>query len=122
MASLAVALPLSIDSGDGFTMIKSLKPLLKQNLKMLLLTIPGERVMDPEFGAGLPRFLFEGFNDAVYGEIEFAIRDQTQKYIPHIKINSISFDPGGIDRNILGIAIRYSIPNIGIKDLLQFTI
>jgi len=122
MASLAVALPLSIDSGDGFTMIKDLKTLIKQNLKMLLLTIPGERVMDPEFGAGLPRFLFENFGNVAYGEIEFTIREQTKKYLPHVKINTVSFDSTDVDRNTLGITINYSIPNIGIRDLLEFTI
>jgi phage baseplate assembly protein W len=122
MSSLAVKLPLTLDSGDGFTMIKDLKTLIKQNFKMLLLTVPGERVMQPDFGAGLKRFLFESFSQTSYGEIEFAIRDQTSKYMPHIIINSISFNEGGIDRNRLGISINYSIPNIGVRDLLEFTI
>ncbi len=61
MASLAVKLPLTPDSGDGFTMIKGLRALIKQNFKMLLLTIPSERVMEPEFGVGLKRFLFQNF-------------------------------------------------------------
>ena len=122
MASLAVKLPLSLDSGDGFTMIKSLKVLIKQNFKMLLLTMPGERVMQPEFGAGLKRFLFQNYGEISYGEIEFAIRDQTKKYLPHVKINNISFDAANIDTNTLSITINYSIPNIGAKDLLKFTI
>tara|TARA_R110002020_G_scaffold133219_9_gene297250 strand:- start:476 stop:844 length:369 start_codon:yes stop_codon:yes gene_type:complete len=122
MASLAVKLPITPDSGDGFTMIKSLKALMRQNLKMLLLTMPGERVMEPEFGAGLKRFLFQNYGEISYGEIEFAIRDQTQKYLPHIKINNVSFDGSNIDTNTLGITINYSIPNIGVRDLLKFTI
>jgi len=40
MSSLAVALPLTTDSIDGFVMIRSLKVLIKQNLKMLILTNP----------------------------------------------------------------------------------
>ncbi len=78
--------------------------------------------MQPDFGAGLKRFLFESFIQTSYVEIEFAIRDQTSKYMPHIIINSISFNEGGIDRNRLGISINYSIPNIGVRDLLEFTI
>jgi len=38
MASYSVALPLELDDGDGFVMIKSIKKLIRQNLKMLLLT------------------------------------------------------------------------------------
>jgi len=123
MSSLAVALPLAPDSGDGFVMIKSLRRMIKQNLKMLLLTMPGERVMNPEFGAGLQRYMFENFgNTNFFAEIDFTIRDQTHKYLPHVKINNVSFDQTSIDTNTLGITINYSIPNIGVKDLLEFTI
>jgi len=90
MSSLAVALPLAPDSGDGFVMIKSLRRMIKQNLKMLLLTMPGERVMNPEFGAGLQRYMFENFgNTNFFAEIDFTIRDQTHKYLPHVKINNV---------------------------------
>ena len=32
---------------------------IKQNIKNIILTNPGERVMDPDFGVGVSRFLFE---------------------------------------------------------------
>jgi len=122
MSSLSVALPLRIDSGDGFRMNKSLKPLVKQNLKMLLLTIPGERIMDPDFGIGIKRYLFEGYNQTVYAEIDSKIREQVRRYLPMIKIRRIEFDDTGQDFNKLYFSITYTVPNIGIKDLLEFTI
>ena len=56
-SSLAVKLPLSLDGVDGYTSIKSYRQLATQNLKMLVLTCPGERIMDPMFGVGLKNFL-----------------------------------------------------------------
>ena len=56
MASIGVALPLTRSDIDGFTMHKRIKDAAKQNLKMLLLTIPGERVMDPDYGVGMKKF------------------------------------------------------------------
>ena len=50
MSSIGVALPLRLDFSDGFVMIKDIKRMFRQNLKMLILTNPGERVMDPLFG------------------------------------------------------------------------
>ena len=35
--------------------------MIKQNLKMLILTNPGERVMDPEFGVGIKQFYLRTF-------------------------------------------------------------
>jgi hypothetical protein len=44
------------------------------------------------------------------------------KYLPVITIDSITFDGSNEDHNLLGISISYSIPSIGVKDLLEFTI
>ena len=108
MASLAAKLPLTLDSGDGYTSIKTLKTLIKQNFKMLILTNPGERVMDPEFGVGIKLFLFENFQSDVYARIDSRIKDQTQKYLPVIEIRSIEFGVAEIENNSLGFRIEYS--------------
>ena len=63
MSSLSVALPLSIDATNGFAMNTSLAALVKQNLKMLILT-----------------------------------------------------------NNTAAFRIIYTIPNLGVQDLLEFTI
>ena len=48
---LDVALPLYIDSIDGaYGLRKNLEEVVTQNLKMIILTSPGERVMVPKFG------------------------------------------------------------------------
>ncbi len=122
MASLAPQLPLTINSIDGYTSIKSLKKLVKQNFKMLILTNPGERVMEPEFGIGIKQFLFENFESDVYARIDSRIREQTAIYIPIVSITSIEFGRGGIEDNSLGIRIEYRIPDIATSDLLEFTI
>tara|TARA_R110002072_G_scaffold106863_2_gene233180 strand:+ start:686 stop:1054 length:369 start_codon:yes stop_codon:yes gene_type:complete len=122
MTSLAPRLPITIDSGDGYTMIKTLKRLIKQNFKMLVLTNPGERVMDPEFGVGIRQFLFENFSSDVYTRIDFKIREQVSTYIPVISIKTIEFGASSIDENSLGVRIEYLIPDIAVSDLLEFTI
>ena len=53
MASFGVALPIRRSSNDGFEMLTRFKTLIRQNLKMILLTAPGERIMYPEFGVGM---------------------------------------------------------------------
>lgn len=122
MASLAPKLPLTLDSGDGYTSIKKLKTLIKQNFKMLILTNPGERVMNPDFGVGIRQFLFENFESDVYARIDTRIREQTSIYLPVVSIESIQFGTGGIDDNSLGLRIEYRIPDIAARDLLEFTI
>ena len=122
MASIGGALPLTRDSGDGFTMLKSLAGTIKQNFKMLLLTSPGERVMEPEFGVGLRMFLFQNFEAATTHRIETRIRDQVSAYMPAIKITNIDFNTERMDQNLLGITIVYDIPSVVSSEMLKITI
>ncbi len=122
MSSLAVKLPIRKDSINGYQMIDNFEDLIKQNLKMLILTSPGERVMEPDYGAGVRNFLFENFNNQTFVQIDRKIRSQVTKYLPIVQIVNISFEGSDIDRNILGLQIFYAVPDIGFTDLLEFTI
>ena len=122
MSSLSIHLPLTQNSADGFTMIKTIKRMVAQNLKMLILTNPGERVMEPNFGVGMQRYLFAGRGEGVEGEIAQKIRDQVRTYLPNVVINDIQFGFSELDSNIMAIRVLYSIPAIGLQDLLDLTI
>ena len=122
MSSLAIKLPLVKDSSDGFKTIKSFRQLIKQNFKMLLLTNKGERVMIPEYGVGLKRFLFSNFDEATFARIENEIIEQASIYIPVVNIIELAFVPSEANPNALIIKIVYSIPDINVRDLLEFTI
>ena len=122
MASFGVALPLTRNAINGYTTIENFRTLIRQNLKMLILTAPGERVMVPDFGVGLRNYLFQNVGAEVFAQVEAKIREQVKFYMGVITISRIEFDSAGIDRNTLGISIFYSVPNIGITDLLKFTI
>jgi len=122
MATLGVKLPITKNSIHGFTMIADFHSLIKQNLKMLLLTNPGERVMIPDFGVGIQSYLFENFSETTYVQIENDIREQVGKYLPVVTVGRLSFDNSSPDTNTLKISLQYSIPALNVKDLLEFTI
>ena len=71
MSSIGIKLPLAYSSLDGFQMIKTIRQMAKQNFKMLILTNPGERIMEPNFGVGLSRYLFENGTGDIKGRIIF---------------------------------------------------
>ena len=120
MAKLGVRLPITKDDINGYAMIGDFSTLIKQNLKMLVLTDPGERVMIPEFGVGIRSYLFENFNDMTFVKIETDIREQVDKYLPVVSVKQILFDNSSQDFNTLGVAIVYSIPALNVKDLLTY--
>ena len=89
---------------------------------MLILTNPGERVMEPQFGVGMKRYLFQNFSQTTNSEISAKIREQVSIYLPLVNIINIDFDSSDSDQNQLFVSIRYSLPDINVKDLLQITI
>ena len=93
---------------------------------MLVLTNPGERVMDPEFGVGILSYHFENNNLLIQGRIESRIQEQVSKYMPHINLELIEFNSINENKdtseNFLGISIYYNVTGINIKDVLQIPI
>ena len=120
MAGLAVQLPLSRNSLDGFKLIKDLRTMTKQNLKMLVLTSPGERVMEPGFGIGLKRYIFRAKTPAVSLEIRGKIKEQVQRYMPMISLRNIVINGIEEDNNHIFIEIHYSLPALSVFDILDF--
>ena len=113
MSSISPSLPLSLDEQDGYKMNKTLVKAIHQNVKMLLLTIPGERVMDPEFGVGLSTFLFEFNNPGTYAAIRSRINEQISKYLPFVEIDELEiFTPDELNpdsENSVQIIFTYRI-------------
>ena len=115
-------LPLRRDNEDGFYVLtKTIVSNIKQNFKNLLLTVPGERVMVPDFGAGLRRYLFHNNSPDLHSEITDRIRTQVETYMPFLIINTINFQENREARNgtnKLYISISYAIPSLKIQDTL----
>tara|TARA_R100001163_G_C5045942_1_gene183251 strand:- start:455 stop:823 length:369 start_codon:yes stop_codon:yes gene_type:complete len=122
MSSIGVKLPLRRSSLNGFAMNRTLLNTAKQNLKMLILTSPGERVMVPNYGVGLKNYLFSNFTPDVIATIQNKIREQVRIYMPAVKINNIIVNSTDADINTLSLSIIYSIPGLTPNDLLTVTI
>jgi len=121
MSSIGIKLPITYNTGDGFTTIKTIKQMVKQNLKMLILTNPGERVMEPNFGAGIMRYLFLNYSEGANSEIRSKIHEQVKLYLPIVRINNIQIESSP-DTNSIRLVLTYEIPDIAVNDLLEFTI
>lgn len=133
MPGLSPKLPLSIDEIDGLATTKDFREVAQQNLKTIVLTSPGERIMIPNFGVGIRNFLFENATESTFSTIRQRIIDQTKVYAPYINIRNISFSGQGtnvalsdidpsISSNYVNINISYTIPTIFISDTLTLQI
>ena len=120
-------LPLRYDSVDGYYKLnKTFGEVAKQNIKMVILTCPGERIMNPDFGVGLRNFLFEQ-ESFQFKRLKGRIISQVRKYVPFVRIEEVrAIDlqdiPGEPSpTNSLGIQVFYTIPAAGLSDSLTVT-
>ena len=115
--TIGVAFPL-----DGVNMFKgttTVKEQVKSNLINLLLTEPGERVNEPNFGVGLKKLLFEQSPNVEV--LKEKINTQIEFYIPTITLSDVSFTPSE-DEYKLFILISYSFNLDGSTDAIQLNL
>ena len=126
LEGISVKLPLTYSPSDGpYTLNKNLGQVIRQNLKNLLLTVPGERIMVPEFGAGLHGLLFENVGQATMDAAVQRITTQVGLFMPDVNLENIEFqtseDNPRIPLNQIQISIVYNISPYNIRDELRIT-
>jgi len=114
---ISAKLPLRVTKEDGaYGLNKDLTSAVKQNFKNLVLTTPGERIMDTDFGVGAFGMLFENYNQDVKERFKAKVIQQAKSYMPFLKIRAINFDDSDIDSNKISIAINYYISPLNFND------
>jgi phage baseplate assembly protein W len=127
MPGFTPKVPLQLSPTDGFYgLTENLRENVKQSLKMIVLTSPGERIMNPLFGVGVRQYLFENFSQNMFRSFQSRLNDQVQKYLPLVNIVDVKFlnsqreesSNSSLDPNVLAIEINYAITNLNIYDSL----
>jgi|TARA_R100000152_G_C6670467_1_gene106921 phage baseplate assembly protein W len=126
MPKISPKLPLTVSEQGGYGFTKTIGEAVQQNFKNLVMTVPGERIMDPEFGVGLYTYLFRNATSATYESLRSRIVSQTAKYLPFINIRDIIFgtpedESSMTTSNLLTIRIVYSIESTDQVNILTLT-
>ena len=105
---------------NGYFSTSADKKLVKENMKQILLTNPGERIMLPDFGVGLRRYLFEMNDEQLATVIREKIVQQIAKYEPLADIIDIQFKQ---QENEMKIRITYRLKDVIYEQaILEFSI
>lgn len=60
--------------------------LIRSNIRQILLTAPGDRVMLPQFGCNLRQFLFAPLDDVLFDQVKNQILTSLSLYAPYLKV------------------------------------
>jgi len=122
MSGFTPKLPLTLGDAPNFQNIQDISGLVQQNLKNLILTAPGERLMDGNFGVGLRRYLFEQNLGSAYGDISAKIEAQVERYMPFVEIDELAITPDGENENLIHIAIEYFVSPTSEQNILTLMV
>ena len=102
---IGVRFPLDHSQEGFFYKTKTILDQAKSNMRNLLLTSLGERVMQPEFGSTLMDVVFNQGPD-VENDIDEAIREAVSNWLPYVIINEINMFQQG---NQVDVSIDFSV-------------
>jgi len=116
---LGIGINKSSDRGGIFAVNYITLTQAKDNLKNLILTRKGERIMNPTFGCDIYKVLFEQMDGGlIESKIESTILDAVSNWLPYLSIDEIIFDydNNDIDNNRINLELKFSLvsnPNLG---------
>jgi phage baseplate assembly protein W len=106
--NIAIGVALPFNAPGVFKSTFTTKDQIKSNLVNLLLTSTGERIMNPNFGTFLKRFLFEGITDSNLESLKDNLLNSISIYIPDITVTNIIITPN-TDYNSIDLNIDYVV-------------
>lgn len=82
---------------------------VRESLRLILITEPGERLMREQFGCGLRRFLFEPNTLATRQLIQERITQAVERWEPRVRIGEVTVESNGSDERTIDISITYRL-------------
>ncbi|HWA89859.1 MAG TPA: GPW/gp25 family protein [Rhizomicrobium sp.] len=93
---------------------------IRQAIVLLLTTIPGERVMRPDYGCPLHRLMFAPNDATTAGLAIHYVRQSLLRYEPRIEIVSLDAHADKDDGALLVVLLEYRVKASGRQAQLEF--
>ena len=124
--NFAVGITLPIQRGDEGYFRQSFRTFdqVRSNLKNLLLTKRGERILQPDFGSGLHDLLFNPATEKFEEDLETTINDAVAKWLPYIIVEDINIDISKeqTDNNQAEVSLKFRQEGDQTLDTLTFLV
>ena len=125
--AVGIKLPFVGRSGNLFELSYSTEEQAISNLKNLILTRPGERILQPLFGTELQNALFEQNDDILKERIQISISEAVEFWLPYIGINELNIQTviavdGTREEHGITISMKVSVNDIPSETPITFLV
>jgi len=94
---------------------------IKQAVKNLIMTTPGEKPFQPLVGSNITRLLFEPLDDFTSDAIEQEIINTINRFEPRVRMQDVAVR-ADFSRNAFNVTIEYQIVGIPINETIEFVL
>mgnify|MGYP001341158572 FL=1 len=94
---------------------------IKQAVKNLILTSPGEKPFQPLVGSSVKRLLFEPLDAFTADAVSEEIRTTINQYEPRVSLTNVDVTPI-FEGNKLNVSIEYRIVGLPIVETIEFVL
>jgi phage baseplate assembly protein W len=104
---IGIKYPINEDTANGYFSKQSGLDLIRNNLKILLKTIRGERFMLPEYGCNLKNYLMEPLDETTFNLVKEDIQNSIRKYLDGVNI--LKLQVVGTETNTMNVSLLCSL-------------
>lgn len=102
------AFPVAADA-DGEAALSGYEADVREAVVIILATNPGERVMRPDFGAGLSALAFEPIGATTAALVRHRVENALVRFEPRIDVLDVRVAPAVATTNRLDVAVDYRV-------------
>lgn len=89
---------------------------ISQSITNILLTTPGQKILNPEFGIDLRQYIFDPVDDFATQEIQADIEEKLPNLEPRIELESVEVT-ANIDEQQYNIVLQINVPSLNVYGL-----
>jgi len=103
------AWPPQIDPVSGQVLLSEYEDDIRQAIRIIIETAPGERLMRPDFGCGIHELVFETIDSGTLQRVRSVVQDALVRYEARIDVLSVEASPDESVDGLLLIELEYRV-------------
>jgi hypothetical protein len=103
--------PIEVDPATGRIRQAEYEDDIAEAIRIIIWTARGERIMRPDFGCGIERYLFETNDDTTLRLIEAEVAESIRMWEPRVDQVEVRVERDGRDPAKLLIHVQYEVRN-----------
>ena len=103
------AMPVTLDPRTGLVETAAHEDDIRQSIRIILETAPGERVMRPNFGCGIHDLVFAAVDSTTLQRIRSVVEEALRRFEARVDVLGVTADEDATSEGVLLVEIEYRV-------------